>query len=126
MLVFLFLDSCTQVFVHSFGFSFCPVRPVSSAGVVTNWYLLATNNATAGGFTVGHNISPPSNNCCGSNESEDALGNFVEGVVFVVNNPGTWSTSATPLPAALPLFASGGAVLSFLGWRRKRKAIAAA
>jgi hypothetical protein len=29
--------------------------------------------------------------------------------------------SETPLPAALPLFASGGALLGFLGWRRKRK-----
>jgi len=27
----------------------------------------------------------------------------------------------TPLPAALPLFASGAGVLGFLGWRRKRK-----
>jgi hypothetical protein len=28
---------------------------------------------------------------------------------------------ATPLPGALPLFASGGALLGLLGWRRKRK-----
>ncbi len=31
------------------------------------------------------------------------------------------SSSTTPLPAALPLFASGAGVLGFLGWRRKRK-----
>jgi CHRD domain len=31
----------------------------------------------------------------------------------------------TPLPAALPLFASGLGALGLLGWRRKRKAIAA-
>jgi hypothetical protein len=31
----------------------------------------------------------------------------------------------TPLPAALPLFGSGGALLGFLGWHRKRKALAA-
>ena len=30
----------------------------------------------------------------------------------------------TPLPGALPLFASGGALLGFLGWRRKRKRVA--
>ena len=30
----------------------------------------------------------------------------------------------TPLPGALPLFASGGALLGFLVWRRKRKQIA--
>lgn len=32
---------------------------------------------------------------------------------------------ATPLPAALPLFASGLGALGLLGWRRKRKALAA-
>jgi hypothetical protein len=37
------------------------------------------------------------------------------------------AASATPLPAALPLFASGLGGLGFLGWRRKKKtAIAAA
>ena len=33
---------------------------------------------------------------------------------------------ATPLPAALPLFATGLGGLGLLGWRRKRKAEAAA
>jgi hypothetical protein len=34
-----------------------------------------------------------------------------------------WGTiSATPLPGALPLFATGLAALGLLGWRRKRKA----
>ena len=35
--------------------------------------------------------------------------------------PGTGMT-ATPLPAALPLFATGIGGLGLLGWRRKRKA----
>ena len=34
--------------------------------------------------------------------------------------------SATPLPAALPLFASGLGALGLLGWRKKRKAAALA
>ena len=34
----------------------------------------------------------------------------------------TFPTTATPLPAALPLFASGLGALGLLGWRRKRKA----
>ena len=34
--------------------------------------------------------------------------------------------SQTPLPAALPLFATGLGVLGLLGWRRKRKAAAVA
>ena len=33
-------------------------------------------------------------------------------------------TAATPLPAALPLFASGLGALGLLGWRRKRKKMA--
>jgi hypothetical protein len=34
----------------------------------------------------------------------------------------TPATTATPLPAALPLFATGLGALGLLGWRRKRKA----
>ena len=34
------------------------------------------------------------------------------------------TTSNVPLPAALPLFASGLAGLGLLGWRRKKKAAA--
>ena len=40
--------------------------------------------------------------------------------------PNNSDASVTPLPAALPLFASGGGLLGFLGWRRKRKQAAAA
>ena len=46
------------------------------------------------------------------------------------NMAGTWYLdgqiiSATPLPAALPLFATGLGGLGLLGWRRKRKVAAA-
>ena len=34
----------------------------------------------------------------------------------------TFPTTATPLPAALPLFATGLGAIGLLGWRRKRKA----
>ena len=43
---------------------------------------------------------------------------------LTINNPVN-APAATPLPAALPLFASGLGAMGFLGWRRKRKAIAA-
>jgi hypothetical protein len=36
------------------------------------------------------------------------------------------ATAATPVPAALPLFASGLGALGLFGWRRKRKAALAA
>ena len=35
---------------------------------------------------------------------------------------GEWTMTTTPLPAALPLFATGIGALGLLGWRRKRKA----
>jgi len=38
----------------------------------------------------------------------------------------TFASAQTPLPAALPLFATGLAGLGLLGWRRKRKAQAVA
>ena len=40
--------------------------------------------------------------------------------------PIDFSLTETPLPAALPLFGSGVGALGLLGWRRKRKAQAAA
>lgn len=41
--------------------------------------------------------------------------------MFIVNNDFLAPTAATPLPAALPLFASGLGTLGLLGWRRKRR-----
>ena len=42
-------------------------------------------------------------------------------VVAFTANADSIALVSTPLPAALPLFASGGALLGFLGWRRKLK-----
>ena len=39
--------------------------------------------------------------------------------------PAVVATAATPLPAALPLFATGLCVMGLLGWRRKRNNAAA-
>jgi hypothetical protein len=46
-------------------------------------------------------------------------------IVATFNLPGTQETQ-TPLPAALPLFATGLSALGLFGWRRKRKAAIAA
>jgi len=46
---------------------------------------------------------------------------IVASAAFVLSSPpAAWSE--TPLPAALPLFATGLGVLGLLAWRRKRKA----
>jgi len=45
---------------------------------------------------------------------------------YVAFSPVYLEVEQTPLPAALPLFASGLGALGVLGWRRKRKAKAAA
>ena len=52
-----------------------------------------------------------------------ALGTFSE-QGFDVRTDGSFTTGAvvTPLPGALPLFATGLGALGLLGWRRKRKA----
>ena len=57
----------------------------------------------------------------------------VSGRIFAFNANGdsalvgTWdiTTSETPLPAALPLFASGLGALGLLGWRRRSRKIIA-
>jgi len=45
---------------------------------------------------------------------------------FIAPLSGLGSQTNTPLPAALPLFASGAGVLGYFGWRRKRKKATAA
>ena len=50
---------------------------------------------------------------------------FVQTARGLVTQFDTPPVSAVPLPAALPLFATGLAGLGLLGWRRKKKALAA-
>ena len=62
---------------------------------------------------------------------------YMAGTFLVLNGPtigdlngpttfGAAADSATPIPAALPLFASGLGAFGFYGWRRKKKAAALA
>ncbi|MBE7636390.1 hypothetical protein GUA87_06000 [Sneathiella sp. P13V-1] len=48
-------------------------------------------------------------------------------VSMYLTQPGDWIrvVTAVPLPAALPLYGAGMALLGFIGWRRKQKAAAA-
>jgi hypothetical protein len=63
---------------------------------------------------------------CGTVGRDTAFGANDVGAASVRDDPGSWSVSTTPLPAALPLFASGLGALGLLGWRRKRKVAALA
>jgi hypothetical protein len=76
--------------------------------------------------------------------ADDVQMNFNGGVAFYSLSTGSWctgnsceqdmgphslwtvTTATTPLPATLPLFASGLGVWGLLGWRRKQKASAIA
>ena len=55
-------------------------------------------------------------------DATDAMGNVSEPATATIDVTAT----TTPLPAALPLFATGLGALGLLGWRRKRKSQAAA
>jgi hypothetical protein len=58
----------------------------------------------------------------------DANGLVIPGVTFTADDGFVFGgpETATPVPATLPLFATGLGGLGLLGWRRKRKAQAAA
>jgi hypothetical protein len=58
----------------------------------------------------------------------DANGLVIPGVTFVADDGFVFGgpEAATPLPATLPLFATGIGALGLLGWRRKRKGQAVA
>jgi hypothetical protein len=56
---------------------------------------------------------------------EDANGQIIPGVTFVTDDGFVFNSgeqTATPIPATLPLFATGLGAMGLLGWRRKRKA----
>jgi hypothetical protein len=63
---------------------------------------------------------------CGTSCNQDEFN--IAGTFTALNGPTGVESNlvATPIPGALPLFASGGSLLAFLGWRRKRKLAATA
>jgi hypothetical protein len=80
------------------------------------FYSLDTLGALADVGPVGFSQTAPhvTENADGTFSYTSPLGNVFNG------------TSEVPLPAALPLFATGLGALGLLGWRRKRKAQAVA
>jgi hypothetical protein len=90
---------------------------LSSVGS-TGYNSLTSFVISAAAFLPGNNVFEVKvqNDPCNCNNPTGLL-------VSAIVGP-TGSPSATPLPAALPLLASGVGALGLLGWRRKRKAVA--
>jgi hypothetical protein len=78
-------------------------------------------DVTLGNLSTSCSGSPPDENCLAGSDPY-----YMSGTFLLLNGPttGTGKDATTPIPGALPLFASGGGLLAFLGWRRKRKTAA--
>jgi hypothetical protein len=66
-------------------------------------------------------VPPPTNFY---NLSFQGIGEVNSGTIWFLDDVSLTPTLATPVPAALPLFATGLGALGLLGWRRKRKSTA--
>jgi hypothetical protein len=95
----------------------------------SNFFTVSAGIITRAAFLdFGSDNSSPQVTCCTlvfefiPGEQIDAgLGNGPNGVFQVAANLVFTPVAETPLPAALPLFATGLGALGLLGWRRKRK-----
>ena len=108
-----------------------------SSGVITSWYISGSDS-----FGGGHGSEVlDATSATGGDEFLQTLYSDPESPPFYVyytygysDGPGTWSCDdcaptplpATPLPASLPLFATGLGVMGLFGWRRKRSDVAGA
>jgi hypothetical protein len=93
----------------------------SNTGAIIDWTILTSISGSFFGTTVATSNARDSTSSLGPTADLSASNSF---------SPGTWSVSdppsATPIPAALPLFASGVAALGLFGWHRRRKTAALA
>jgi hypothetical protein len=81
------------------------VQTIISGLVTSGWYSFAISGLVA---------TSPSMNLTFRNYSPDAFIGL-DNVVFEA------APAATPLPGALPLFASGAGILGLFGWHRRRR-----
>jgi len=99
----------------------------SGAGTYDNSAINGLNGAANAAFytgpsTFGVSLVLNYGGCESTCPTWDGMTSGETGVTITYN----YTPSAVPLPAALPLFATGLGALGLLGWRRKRKAAAIA
>jgi hypothetical protein len=94
-----------------FGTSFIEL----DLGTITSWDLSGSNATAPGMVLVSTTSGGDTLIVCGIPAECGGVADFASN-----SSGGTWTV--TPLPATLPLFATGLGALGLLGWRRKRKA----
>jgi hypothetical protein len=124
----------SQMSLHQW-YDFVVRRSGNETDLFINDSLVAS---TLGSYITGDSASPL---LIGARDAGDGRNFTVDGLVNdaaiwtrgltdgeigqIYNNGAGLNLTATPLPAAFPLFASGLGALGLLGWRRKRRAQAA-
>jgi hypothetical protein len=125
--------------IDSSGLPVTPLFTFSNSVLEGHLWTDSTGNITSWDFTVFLMASvfapcsdAPVGLCFLSSNTGNILspfGDFIEtntGVSFTsyANGPSGSFAPMSPVPAALPLFATGLGAIGLLGWRRKRKALA--
>ena len=87
-------------------------------GAGSFWLAVLPIGGTSSGWQFNENLT-------GSVAAEQGAGWFITNAHLPEAIITSTDASATPLPAALPLFAGGLSVLALFGWRRKKKAVLA-
>ena len=87
-----------------------------TSGVVTDWAFSGSDDRLGVSWTASLNSQSES-----VNFFDDFIGTFGHGLRQDTISAFASDPAPAPLPAALPLFATGLGALSLVGWRRKRK-----